>query len=161
VHPRALALAAALAALPSAADAFVGLSPSSAPAGTEITATFVVEHGCAGSPTVRLRIAMPQGVRAVKALDTPGWKASAAYASAADDAPVSEVVWIGGKLAPETSGAFAVALRLPDAPGTTLYFPVTQDCEKGTIRWAETPTATTRADALRLPAPSLSLSKRP
>jgi len=161
VHAREVVLAATLAALPSAANAFIGLSPSSAPAGSQITATFTVAHGCAGSPTVRLRIAMPSGVGAVKALEAPGWKTSAAYASAADDAPVSEVVWLGGKLEPETPGEFSVALRLPDAPGAMLYFPVTQDCEKGTIRWAEMPSATTRAGSLRLPAPALSLSKRP
>jgi uncharacterized protein YcnI len=154
-------LAAALAALPSAANAFIGLSPSNAPAGAQITATFTVAHGCTGSPTVRLRIAMPSGVAAVTALDAPGWKTSAAYASAADDAPVSEVVWLGGKLEAETAGDFSVALRLPDAPGTTLYFPVTQDCEKGTIRWAEVPTSMTPPGALRTPAPALSLSKRP
>jgi uncharacterized protein YcnI len=154
-------VAAALAALPTAAEAFIGINPATAPAGAEITATFLVAHGCAGSPTVRLRIAMPQGVSAVKALEAPGWKASAAYASAADDAPVSEVVWIGGKLAAEAAGEFAVALRLPDAPGTTLFFPVTQDCEKGTIRWAETPSATMGPSWLRQPAPSLRLSKRP
>jgi uncharacterized protein YcnI len=98
---------------------------------------------------------------AVTPLEAPGWRASAAYASAASDAPVSEVVWIGGKLATETAGEFAVAMRLPDAPGTTLYFPVTQECEKGTIRWAERPTATTRPGTLRYPAPALTLSKRP
>ena len=160
MHARGLVLAAALAALPSAADAFVRVTPSSAPAGAEITATFTVDHGCFGSPTVRLRIAMPHGVTAVKALAAPGWKASAAYASAADNAPVTEVVWIGGKLAAETPGEFAVALRLPDAPNTRLYFPVTQDCEKGAIRWTEIPTVTTRESSLLRPAPVLSLSKR-
>ena len=103
---------------------------------------------------------MPQGVSAVKALDAPGWKASAAYASAADDAPVSEVVWIGGRLEAETPGDFAVALRLPDAPGTTLFFPVTQDCERGTVRWREVPTAMTPPGGLRAPAPGMKLTTR-
>ena len=153
-------VAVALAVLPARADAFITLKAKQAPAGAEQTLTFVVEHGCVGSPTVRLRVGMPAGVSAVKPNDAPGWKVAASRSSAADDAPVIEVVWLGGTLAAETPGEFSVALRLPDAPGTTLYFPVTQECEKGAVRWAEMPSATTKREALRFPAPGLTLSKK-
>ena len=156
----ALIAAGLAAALSSPAGAFVSLRSSNAPAGADETVTFVVEHGCADSPTVRVRIRMPEGVSGVKPLAPPGWKVSAAYASASDDAPVSEVVWLCGKLAPETAGEFAIAMRLPDASGTTLYFPVTQDCERGSIRWAETPREGVLRGSLRFPAPALTLSKR-
>jgi len=154
-------VSAALVLLPASADAFVSLKSKQAPAGADYTATFTVEHGCAGSPTVRLRIRMPDGVSAVKPLDAAGWKVSAARARAEPDAAVVEVVWLGGTLEAETPGEFAIAMRLPDAPGTTLYFPVTQECEKGSVRWAETPSPTMLAGALRFPAPALTLSKRP
>lgn len=152
-------VAAALAVLPARADAFITLKAKQAPAGAEQTLTFVVEHGCAGSPTVRLRVGMPPGVSAVKPKDVPGWKVAASRASAAADAPVVEVVWLGGRLDAVTPGEFSIVLRLPDAPGKTLYFPVTQECEKGVVRWAEMPSVTTKREALRFPAPGLTLSK--
>ena len=89
-------VAVALAVLPARADAFITLKAKQAPAGAEQTLTFVVEHGCVGSPTVRLRVGMPAGVSAVKPNDAPGWKVAASRSSAADDAPVIEVVWLGG-----------------------------------------------------------------
>ena len=53
-------MAAALAATP--ASAHVTLDGKQAAVGAEYKAVFVVPHGCAGSPTIKLRVQIPEGV---------------------------------------------------------------------------------------------------
>jgi uncharacterized protein YcnI len=55
-----------------AAIAHVTISPASAPAGSYFFSTFTVPHGCDGSPTVTLRIKMPEGITSVKPQVKPG-----------------------------------------------------------------------------------------
>ena len=44
--------------------------------------------------------------------------------------------------------------------GGTLYFPVVQECEKGTNKWVEVPSADKPADRLGNPAPGLKLLQK-
>jgi copper(I)-binding protein len=43
-------------------------------------------------------------------------------------------------------------------PGTTVYFPVTQECEKGAHRWVEIPAAGQDTHTLKSPAPGVRLT---
>ena len=54
-----------LAATP--ASAHVLLEGKQAAVGADYKAVFVVPHGCAGSPTVKLRVQIPEGVIATEA----------------------------------------------------------------------------------------------
>ncbi len=106
---------------------------------------------CAASPTVRLRIRMPDGVTAVKPQPKPGWKLDTTRVEvvpAIDDGhggkiteKISEVTWSDGHLPDQQFDEFAILMRLPDRAGETLYFPIVQECEKGVSRWIEIPAA--------------------
>ena len=63
--------AAALSATP--ARAHVELETDQAPAGSSYKAVLMVPHGCAGSPTVALRVQIPDGVVGAKPMPKPGW----------------------------------------------------------------------------------------
>ena len=58
----------------SSAWAHVTVHPKEAPAGSYAKLTFRVPHGCDGSPTVRLRVQIPEGFVSVKPMVHPLWK---------------------------------------------------------------------------------------
>lgn len=170
---RLLAFAAAgvvLFALPICTLAHITAQPDSAPSGSYFIATFVVPHGCAGSPTVALRIEIPSGITVVKPQMKPGWtvtiktrrlerpiknKSGETLTQAVD-----EVDWRGGPLPDDLYATFGLMLKLPDTPGQTLYFPTVQECQHGVQHWIEIPTAARPWSALREPAPLLKLTAR-
>jgi uncharacterized protein YcnI len=144
-----------------AASAHVELKTAKAPAGSTYEAVFQVEHGCAGSPTVRLRVVIPEGVSEVAAEPKPGWQVSTVDAAGMPAIEsVHEVAWSGGPLPAKKHDSFAMKVRLPDAPGTDLYFPVIQECEKGTTRWIEIPEAGKSEADYEDPAPHVSLTPK-
>jgi uncharacterized protein YcnI len=162
---------AALLALPAwVAQAHVTLETRQAPADGYYKAVLRVPHGCKDSPTVRLRVRIPEGVSGVKPQPKPGWKLEitrAKLATPLDDGHggkiaegVAEVAWSGGSLPDEHYDEFAMRVKLPDRPGATLYFPVVQECKQGVHRWIEIPAAEQRADDLKEPAPALRLTPR-
>ena len=59
-----------LAASPAAAH--VSLEKRQAPVGSYYKAVFAVPHGCAGSPTVKLRVQITEGVIGIKPMPKPG-----------------------------------------------------------------------------------------
>jgi uncharacterized protein YcnI len=62
---------AALTASPAAAH--VTLEKRQAPVGSYYKAVFAVPHGCAGSPTIKLRVQIPEGVIGIKPMPKRGW----------------------------------------------------------------------------------------
>lgn len=143
-----LILMAALVASPAAAHVY--LEGKQATIGTSYKAVFAVPHGCSGSPTVKIRVQIPEGVIAVKPMPKAGWSVDVvegAYASAYDyhgnklSSGVKEVVWSGGKLPDHNHDEFVISSFLTNnlKPNTTLYFPVVQECENGVSRWIEIP----------------------
>lgn len=166
-----LILMAALAASPAAAHVY--LEGKQATVGAAYKAVFAVPHGCSGSPTVKMRVQIPEGVIAVKPMPKAGWNVDVVegqYASAYDyhgnklTSGVKEVVWSGGKLPDHNYDEFVVSSFLTDSlkPNTTLYFPVVQECEKGISRWIEIP-AEGAGDSHedKSPAPGVKLLPRP
>jgi uncharacterized protein YcnI len=142
----ATALACLSAALP--AIAHVTLEVPEAAAGSYYKAVFRVSHGCEGSPTVALRVEIPEGVASAKPQPKPGWQVATSKRKLAQPVDlghgrsatevVREVAWTGGPLLNDQYDEFVVQLRLPATPGQTLYFPVVQGCERGEHRWTET-----------------------
>ena len=101
-----LAAVATLAAWPAAAH--VSLENRQATIGAGYKAVFTVPHGCAGSPTTKIRVQIPEGVIAVKPMPKAGWSVEAisgkyateySYHGKKFSEGVKEVVWSGGKLA--------------------------------------------------------------
>jgi uncharacterized protein YcnI len=155
-------------AMPAAAH--VGLEPRQAQADTNQKVQLRVGHGCKGSPTVRVRVRLPEGVSGVRAQPKPGWKLDikrVKLAKPLDDGhggqiteTVGEVEWSGGTLPDEQFDEFALIMRLPDRPGITLYFPVVQECKQGEHRWIEIPEAGKTSRDYKEPAPALQLTPK-
>ena len=153
------------------ACAHVTLEQRQAPADSYYKASLRVTHGCKGSPTVRVRIRLPDGVTGVRAQPKPGWKLDITRVKLAvplDDGHggkitegVGEVSWSGATLPDEHFDEFALIMRLPDRPGTTLYFPVVQECSQGAHRWIEIPEAGKSSRDYKEPAPALQLLPKP
>ena len=151
------------------AFAHVTLEQAQATVGANYKAVLRVPHGCDGSPTVALRVRIPEGVIDVKPMPKSGWslnlvkgKYSKTYSlfHAQLSEGVTEVDWSGGKLPDEYYDEFVFQSFLASdlEAGKTLYFPVVQECEKGVHRWIELPAeGTTHSE----PAPGLKLLPKP
>lgn len=142
-----LALIPALALLACSAQAHIVLEQKSAPAASYYKASFMVGHGCEGSPTTRISISIPDGVVNVKPMPKPGWQVQARVETLPKPYQlhgktftegVTQVTWTGGPLVDANYDEFVMLTRLPDAPGT-LYFKIVQTCEQGETRWVEIP----------------------
>lgn len=131
---------AVLSALAAVTVAFVGPAPAGAhtesdlvavPAGSDATVTLKPTHGCAGSPTVKVRIRAE--VAGATAGDVDGWTATAT-----EDGGRTVLEWAGGSLPADVTGAFPVHFTAPDDPGRLLLFPAIQTCENGEeLAWIE------------------------
>jgi uncharacterized protein YcnI len=146
---RTLAVAAvaatALAAV-AAASAHVEPTVESAPAGSFLLLGFQVPHGCAGSPTRSLTVAVPAGVIYAKPQPKPGWKVTTKKGKLPESGTlfgekvttgVLSVTWSGGTLRDDEFDVFNVYLQMPSKAGKTIHFPAVQRCTKGVTRWIE------------------------
>jgi uncharacterized protein YcnI len=166
-----LILMAALAASPAAAH--ITLETKQATVGASYKAVFAVPHGCAGSPTVKVHVQVPEGVIAVKPMPKAGWNIDVVegkYASEYDyhgnkvSSGVKEVMWSGGKLLDKNYDEFIMHTVVTDSlkPNTTLYFPVVQECETGVSRWIEIPAeGAGPSHEGKSPAPGVTLLPKP
>ena len=150
------------------ANAHVSLETTQAPVGASYKGVLRAPHGCGSSPTIRVQVRIPEGFVGVKPMPKAGWTLETtrapygkAYATPHANLTegVREISWSGGRLQDDWydeftfTGTFAADLT----PGTTLYFPVVQDCEKGAERWIEIPADGASAHDLKAPAPGLLL----
>jgi len=161
-----LAVALAVAAA-GAAEAHVSLETGDAPVGAAYKAVLRVPHGCEGQATLRLRVKVPEGMFAVKPMPKAGWTletVTGPYAKpyrqhgAALAEGVTEITWTG-ELPDAFYDEFVFRGTLADdlAPGTTLFFPVVQECADRAERWIEIPGPGQDAGSLEFPAPGLTL----
>jgi uncharacterized protein YcnI len=153
----------------SPAFAHVELQTDKAPAASSFKAVLMVPHGCAGAPTVGLRVQIPDGVIGTKPMAKPGWRITTKTAKLAQPIEmegekiteaVKEIDWTGGNLPDSFYDEFTFVATLPDKPGTVIYFPAIQLCAKGETHWIEIPAAGQSSDDLKAPAPSLTLGPK-
>lgn len=153
------------------AYAHVTANPNTGLADNYFETKFRVSHGCDGSATTAVTIKMPQGIVNVKPQFKPGWTAevkkkklpapvNAGHGKMTDE-QVDEITWRGGPLPDDQYDEFGIVLKLPDSAGSTLYFPVTQTCEKGKNEWYEIPSAGQMWHDLKSPAPFVKLEAAP
>jgi uncharacterized protein YcnI len=151
----------------SAAAAHATLEVQQAPINSFYKAVMRVPHGCEGSPTLKVRIQIPEGVIAVKPMPKAGWtlelvkgkyEKSYDYFGTPMSEGVKEITW-SGNLPDEYYDEFIFRGKLTDSlkPDTVLYFPTVQECEKGVDRWIEIPAAGTDPESYEFPAPGLKL----
>jgi uncharacterized protein YcnI len=151
------------------ATAHVTASPNEAAAGSYFQSAFTVPHGCSGSPTIAVRIKIPDGVTSVKPQMKPGWQIEIKNRKL--DTPidaghgrmisetVDEVAWRGGSLPDIYYDTFGLVMKLPDDAGKTLYFPVVQECKEGVHRWITIPADGEKWHEAKEPAPFIKLKK--
>ena len=161
---RHLSLCAALALASTATLAHVTLEQPQAAPGARYKAVLKVTHGCSGSPTLVVDVTLPPGVRGARPMPKAGWKLEVLREPLAkpyqshgrtitEDA--TRIRWTArtpdDALASAHYDEFVVVASLPDQPGT-LYWPVTQLCERGRLDWTEVPGPGRSADLLTSPA---------
>ncbi|MFM0340480.1 YcnI family protein [Paraburkholderia fungorum] len=141
--------------------------PNEAVGGTYFQTTLNVPHGCDGSSTVAIQVAIPADVLSVKPQMKAGWRVD--IQTRAIEPPlkgehgasvtrvVSSVEWRGGPLPDSLYDSFGLVMKLPEAAGKTLYFPVVQTCESGRREWTEIPADGQSWHALHSPAPFVRL----
>lgn len=152
--------------------AHVVLEKPATEVGKPYKAVFKVTHGCKGSPTVKVTIEFPEGVIAIKPMPKPGWQITTEKAPYAKEYKfyhgmvlkegVKRIVWSGGSLPDDFYDEFVASTFIAGelAADQELAFTVTQQCENGEMRWAETSTPEHR-DHLEWPAPLLKLLPAP
>ena len=164
----AAAVAAAfLVAVP--AYAHVELETDKAPAGSSFKAVLMVPHGCTGSPTVALKVQIPEGVVHAQPMPKPGWTVKTVvkkldkpvqYYSTTLTEDVREIEWSGGSLPDAYYDEFVFVVHLPDQPGAVVRFPTVQQCAQGVHRWIEIPAEGQDAEELKEPAPAVTLGPK-
>jgi periplasmic copper chaperone A len=157
-----------LLAAPSSAMAHISLEQGEASAGAMYQAVLTVGHGCEGSPTVAIRVRIPDGVVAVVPEPKPGWQLDMkveAYPAPVQMSDrmltegVREIIWSGGNLPDGQKERFVFSSRLPDGdPGTIVYFPVVQECVEGVHRWIDTQKGGGHGSHDDSPAPAVTLT---
>lgn len=161
------ALAAALFAVSTPAFAHVSFETAQAIPNATYKAVLRVSHGCDGQPTLKVRVRIPEGVVAVKPMPKAGWKletAKGSYVRAYQvngetvSEGVTDIVWTGS-LDDAFYDEFVFQARFTDAyqPGAVVYFPVVQECDKGTQEWVQVPAAGEDPHALAAPAPGVKI----
>src|SRR5690606_3558414 len=146
----------------------VTADPDQAPADSWFRTALRISHGCAGSPTVAVRVKLPDGVLSVRALLKLVCESSSVERELVQliEVPhgtvsqvIDELAWRGGPLPDAYFDAFALSMRLPLEPGI-LFFPTVQECEEGVHRWIEIPTGDKEWDDLEEPAPFVTLTPK-
>lgn len=154
-----------------AAFSHITLETKEASVESRYKAVLRVPHGCKGSPTIKVRVRIPEGVVDVKPQPKAGWSLETIkgnYAqphtlySAQVSSGVKEIVWSGGPLLDEHYDEFVFVAYLSSGltANTKLYFPIVQECEQGTTRWIDLPSADQKKavdDHSDSPAPGLKL----
>lgn len=145
IAPRTAVLLTAI--LPTLASPHVVLRQWEAYAGYQEYVTVVVPHGCGTSPTVEVRVKIPDGVIIAVPEQKAGWVTKITRRKLSEPiigeggSRVSEVVdevsWSNGNLPMDQLGLFTVLVRTPDTPGRVLYFKTIQKCAQGEARWVD------------------------
>lgn len=162
------ALAISLAAASSLAHAHASLEQREAKTGAGYKAVVKIGHGCDGSATTTVRVDIPEGIIGVKPMPKPGWQITmerGAYTRAYKhyhgdlSEGVRRITWTGGPLPDDFYDEFVFSAFVAGelTPGTTLYLPVVQTCEKGELAWTDIPAAGQDAHDLKSPAATLTL----
>lgn len=151
------------------ASAHVGISPDKTTANSYALLTFGIPHGCDTSGTTKVTITLPEELNDAQPTVNPNWiveKVEEELASpkkTADGATItkrtSRIVYTAKTpLDPKLRDALVLSMKLPDAAGTTLYFPTLQNCQVGQTDWAEISKDGQDPHSLEAPAPSVTIS---
>lgn len=111
--------------------AHIDPEPATIEAGVTATVGFTVSHGCAGSPTIEVRIQVPEEITNAQGVQKNDWTTSINGRI---------VTFTDGRLESSVADSFMITFTAPTEPGT-YYFPTVQICEQGESSWIEIPAA--------------------
>lgn len=151
------------------ASAHVGVTPDKTDAGSYALLTFGIPHGCGESGTTRMAITLPQELNDAQPTVNPNWTVEkvteqlAKPRKLADGSSItqrtSQIVYTAKAPLPhELRDALVLSVKLPDSPGSTLYFPTLQTCETGKTDWSQLPTDGEDPHSLDAPAPAVTVT---
>jgi uncharacterized protein YcnI len=152
------------------ASAHVTVAAHEAVAGKATVLTISVGHGCAGSPTTRVAVQIPQGVNEVTPSLLYGWQVHKKVTKLSqpiflDDGDqitqrVDQVVYTASSPLPDGyRAAFELAMVLPaGSAGKTLTFPTVQTCQQGEVAWTQLAQEGQDPEKLDAPAPSIEIA---
>ncbi|MET3720604.1 MULTISPECIES: YcnI family protein [unclassified Arthrobacter] len=152
------------------ASAHVGVTPDKTAANSYALLTFGIPHGCEESSTTKVAITLPAELNDAQPTVNPNWTVEkvteqlAEPKKLADGSSItkrtSQIVYTARTLlAHELRDALVLSVKLPDAAGSTLYFPTLQSCETGLTNWSEIATDGQDPHSLKAPAPSITISE--
>ncbi len=91
------------------------------------------------TPTVALRLVIPEGLQSVRPNAKPGWKIELKKSGTGEDTKVTEIVWSGGSIPVDLRDEFVFSAQAPAAE-TTLVWKAYQTYGDGdTIAWENDP----------------------
>jgi len=143
------------------------LEQQEAEVGTFYKGVMRVGHGCEGEATLKLRIAIPEGVISVKPMPKSGWEletVSGDYAQSYDfygdtlTSGVKEIIWTG-ELSDDHYDEFVFRAKLDASleAEQMLFFPTVQECATSDHQWTEIPAKGQDPHELDQPAPGVFL----
>ncbi|GLS28328.1 Uncharacterized protein YcnI [Mesorhizobium albiziae] len=166
---RAILAVAAFATFP--AHAHITFENKEIKAGSTVKFVLRVPHGCAGSPTTAVRIALPEELTDAKPQPKPGWSLDITRIEAQgdgsnepgnnahgghDDGIIKEIAWSGGRLEDAHYDEFVFRAKVAEDVGaSSIFVPIVQECQAGVERWIEIAPAGVSSDDLKFPAPSI------
>lgn len=170
---RTLTIAGATAALlltaAGGASAHVGVTPDKTAANSYALLTFGIPHGCEESGTTKVAITLPAELNDAQPTVNPNWTVEKVTEQLAEPKKLadgtsitkrtSQIVYTAkAPLAHDLRDALVLSMKLPDAAGTTLYFPTLQTCETGQTDWSEIAKDGQDPHSLKAPAPSITIT---
>ena len=154
-------------AMAGAASAHITFDQQRAAAGSYFTGFLRVGHGCDGAATTMIRVTIPAGIDLVRPEPKSGWTLTIEHQPLATPIRgeggemvkerVATITWRGGPLPADEFDQFGLMMKLPATVGP-LYFPTTQQCEKGTNDWINVPVSPAQWHMTKMPAPMLILT---
>jgi uncharacterized protein YcnI len=165
LHRYGLALAAFI-VIAGPASAHITFENKSVAPGSTVKFVLRIPHGCSGSATTAIRVAIPDSLSEAKPQPKPGWAlaissdnvekvSSAATPSHGEAGPVKEIAWTGGKLDDAFYDEFIFRATVGKGASGRIFVPVVQQCESGVERWIDIPSEGGASDDLKNPAPSV------
>ncbi|MDQ5860876.1 MAG: YcnI family protein [Actinomycetota bacterium] len=152
------------------ASAHVGVSPDKTAANSYALLTFGIPHGCDESGTTKVAITLPAELNDAQPTVNPNWSVEKVTEQLAEPKKLadgtsitkrtSQIVYTAkAPLAHELRDALVLSVKLPDAAGSTLYFPTLQSCETGQTDWSEIAKDGQDPHSLKAPAPSITITE--
>jgi periplasmic copper chaperone A len=152
------------------AAAHVGVTPDKTSANSSALLTFAVPHGCGESATTKVAITLPAELNDAQPTVNPNWTVEKVTEQLAEPKKLadgtsitkrtSQIVYTAkAPLEHQLRDTLVLSVKLPDAAGTTLYFPTLQTCEAGQTDWSDIAKDGQDPHSLKAPAPSVTVTE--